>query len=75
MSAAEFQLQFAEYCRNPWGELRSDAQSALIAALIHNTSVTKKEDVKQLTDFLLFGNQQKPAEVEEPDPLVFFGNM
>ena len=71
MSSAEFVYWIAVHGIAPVGDLRSDLQTGIIAANIHNANVTKKKDLRKPTDFMPF--YKEPEKVF--DKKAFFTNL
>lgn len=69
---AEIALWQAEYDLSPWGEFRSDIQSAYVCAT--TASAAGAKDVK-LTDFIhRFDAEQEPQTVEQMQAVLLRGN-
>ena len=61
LTAEEYGLWWAEYCRSPWGELRQDTGFGIVAATIANANRARKAKPFSAIDFM-------PWHEATPDP-------
>lgn len=66
MTAEEYGLWWAEYCRSPWGELRQDTGFGIVAATLANTHRARDAKPFAATDFMPW--QEKPQEAAPEAP-------
>ena len=52
ITAEEYGLWWAEYCRNPWGELRTDTGFGIVAATLANVNRGRNTPAFKPTDFM-----------------------
>lgn len=52
ITAEEYGLWWAEYCRSPWGELRQDTGFGIVAATLANVNRGKSVAAFKPTDFM-----------------------
>jgi hypothetical protein len=64
ITAEEYALWWAEYRRSPWGELRSDVQSGIVAATVANVQRGSKTKPYKATDFMPWHESTAAAEAE-----------
>lgn len=62
LTAQEYGLWWAEYCRSPWGELRQDTGFGIVAATIANTSRSRDSKPFSATDFMPWHEAPQEAE-------------
>jgi hypothetical protein len=72
MSHTEFCYWAAKHGISPIGDVRSDLQTGIVAAQVHNANATKKKDIKNPSDFMPF---YKEPEKPEFDKKAFFENL
>lgn len=64
-------MWWAEYCRNPWGELRLDTGFGIVAATLANVNRSKNTAAFKPTDFMPWheatATQQAEAEAATED--------
>ena len=60
ITAEEYGLWWAEYCRNPWGELRTDTGFGIVAATLANVNRGRNTPAFKPTDFMPW--HEAPAE-------------
>jgi hypothetical protein len=71
MSHTEFVYWAALHGASPMGDIRGDLRMGIIAAEIHNSNITKKQDARQPTDFMPFYKEPE----KEFDSKAFFKNL
>lgn len=67
MSAEEFSEWQAYYTLEPFGELRADLRSGVVASLLYNINRPKTAEALSPADFMLFQEREKPADETPPD--------
>lgn len=65
ITAEEYGLWWAEYRRNPWGELRQDTGFGIVAATLANVHRGEKTKPYKATDFMPW--HESPEEDEAPE--------
>jgi len=60
ITAEEYGLWWAEYCRSPWGELRQDTGFGIVAATLANVNRGRNTAPFKHTDFMPW--HEAPAE-------------
>lgn len=74
ITAEEYGLWWAEYCRSPWGELRQDTGFGIVAATLANVHRGKSTAAFKPADFMPWHEapeEEAPAAEEDERDALF----
>lgn len=76
VTAAEYELWYAEWVSNPWGEHRADYRNAMQCTMFANVNRSADSAPFDISDFMPFETKQKQkAEMSPQDMKAFFKAM